>query len=288
MKAIESILQSATRLPPFPAVIQRVLQLVEDPKSSARNVVEAIQYDQALTANILRVCNSAYFGARRPLYSVQDALVRIGFQQLLEIVLSYGSAFLFSRACRGYDMAEGDLWRHSVACALVSQNLAQRLQREKTSICFTAALLHDVGKIVLNEYVGENWTAIRKLVQEDGLSFLEAEREVLGIDHAEMGGRISEQWQFPPTLVVGIRYHHSPGEAPADGGLVSLVYLGDVVAMMTGIGGGADGLAYHGHTEIMRKLGLSGHDVERMVAQLQEQLRKIEILLNLVPKESAA
>jgi len=87
---------------------------------------------------------------------------------------------------------------------------------------------------------------------------------------------------------VGIRYHHSPGEAPADGGLVSLVYLGDVVAMMTGIGGGADGLAYHGHAEIMRKLGLSGHDVERMVAQLQEQLRKIEILLNLVPKESAA
>ncbi len=288
MKAIESILQSATRLPPFPAVIQRVLQLVEDPKSSARNVVEAIQYDQALTANILRVCNSAYFGARRPLYSVQDALVRIGFQQLLEIVLSYGSAFLFSRACRGYDMAEGDLWRHSVACALVSQNLAQRLQREKTSICFTAALLHDVGKIVLNEYVGQHWTDIRKLVQEDGLSFLEAEREILGIDHAEMGGRISEQWQFPPTLVVGIRYHHSPGEAPADGGVVSLVYLGDVVAMMTGIGGGADGLAYHGHTEIMRNLGLSGHDVERMVAQLQEQLRKIEILLNLVPKESAA
>ncbi len=288
MKIIESILQSATRLPPFPAVIQRVLQLIEDPKSSARNIVEVIQYDQALTANILRVCNSAYFGARRPLYSVQDALVRIGFQQLLEIVLSYGSAFLFSRACRGYDLAEGDLWRHSVACALVSQNLAQKHQREKSSVCFTAALLHDVGKVVLNEYVGTHWTAIHNLVQKEGLSFLEAEREILGIDHAEMGGRISEQWQFPSALVAGIRYHHSPQAASADLGLVSFVYLGDVVAMMTGIGGGADGLAYHGHAEIMKNLGLSKHDVERMVSELQEQLRKVEILLNIVPKESAA
>ena len=288
MKTLESILQSATRLPPFPAVIQRVLQLIEDPKSSARDVVEAIQYDQALTANILRVCNSAYFGLRRPIHSVQEALVRIGFRQLLEIVLSYGSAFLFSRACRGYDMAEGDLWRHSVACAVVSQSLAQNLRQDKTSVCFTAALLHDVGKIVLNEYVGTNWTAIHKLVREEGLSFLEAEKEVLGIDHAEMGGRIAEQWQFPSALVAGIRYHHSPGFASADLGLVSRVYLGDVVAMMTGIGGGADGLAYHGHAEIMRSLGLSGHDLERMVAELQDQLRKIEILLNLAPKQSAA
>ncbi|MBM4333036.1 MAG: HDOD domain-containing protein [Deltaproteobacteria bacterium] len=281
MNQIDTIIQSASQLPPFPAVLQRVLQLIDDPKSSAQDLVEVIQYDQSITANVLMVCNSAYFGLRRSVFSVREALVRIGFNQLLEIVLSYGSAHLFSRAYRGYDLAAGDLWRHSVACALLSQIISGRLHREKTAIQFTAALLHDIGKIVLNEFVADHLQGIRKLVQEKELSFLAAEKEVLGIDHAELGGVISEKWKFPKTIVAGIRYHHSPSLTPEDREMVCLISLCDLIAMMTGFGGGADGLAYNADKEIMKQYRLSAKDIGGIMAELEERLKQVEQLLNL-------
>ncbi len=122
----EAVLQLVTELPPFPAVLHRVLHMVEDPKSSAQDLVEVIQYDQAITANVLRVCNSAYFSFRRPVNSLRDALVRIGFNHLIEIVLTRESAPLFRRAGRG-DPYAGELWRHSMAVALASQILARRV-----------------------------------------------------------------------------------------------------------------------------------------------------------------
>src|SRR4030042_295484 len=115
MNLVDEILQSATELPPFPAVIQRALQLIEDPRSSARDVVDVIQYDQSITAEVLKLCNSAYFGLSRTVHSLREALVMIGFNQLLEIVLSRESAPLLYEPCKGYDLEQGELWRHSGA-----------------------------------------------------------------------------------------------------------------------------------------------------------------------------
>jgi putative nucleotidyltransferase with HDIG domain len=210
MNLVEAILQSVTQLPPFPAVIQRVMELVEDPKTSAHDVVDVIQYDQAITANVLMVCNSAYFGLRKPVYSLTDALVRIGFNNLVEIILTRGTAFLFYQSCQGYQLQRGELWRHSVACAILSQILAERLKQKKSAVQFTTTLLHDVGKIILSGFVKDHFEEIHRLVQEKNLSFLEAERETLGIDHAELGGRIAEGWKFPRNIITGIRHHHTP------------------------------------------------------------------------------
>jgi putative nucleotidyltransferase with HDIG domain len=276
MNLVEAIIQSVTQLPPFPAVIQRVLQLVEDPKSSARDVVEVIQYDQSITANVLMVCNSAYFGARRPIHSLGEALVRIGFNNLVEIVLTRGTSFLFFQACQGYQLQQGELWRHSVACALLSQILAGRLKQKKSPIQFTATLLHDVGKVVLGAFVKDHFEEIRRLVNEENQSFLEAEKKALGIDHAELGGRIAEGWNFPPDIVAGIRYHHTPFLSSDFHDLVSLAYLCDVVALMTGIGGGCDGLSYHGHREIMEQYALKEQDLEEVISELESGMKRVE------------
>jgi HD-like signal output (HDOD) protein len=119
MSLLDTILESVTQLPPFPAVIQRAFQLVDDPKSSAQDVVDVIQYDQSITVNVLKLCNSAHFGLRRTVHSLRDALVLIGFHQLLEIILSQASGKFFSGDCKGYDLENGELWQHSVACALL-------------------------------------------------------------------------------------------------------------------------------------------------------------------------
>jgi putative nucleotidyltransferase with HDIG domain len=276
MNLLEAVLQSVTQLPPFPAVIQRVLQLVEDPKTSAQDVVEVIQYDQSITANVLMVCNSAYFALHRPVHSLSEALVRIGFNNLVEIILTRGTSFLFFQACQGYQLASGELWRHSVACAILSQILADRLKQKKTPIQFTAALLHDVGKVVLAGFVRDHLEEIRRRVQEENLSFLEAEKATLGIDHAELGGRIAESWNFPPDIVAGIRYHHTPFLAPEFHDLVSLIYLCDVVALMTGTGGGADGLSTDGAKEVMEQYALTAQDLEEVIADLEGRMNKVE------------
>lgn len=278
---LETILQSITLIPPFPAVLQRILQLMEDPNTSAQEVVEVMQYDPAITANVLMVCNSAYFSLRRPVSSIRDAVMRIGFNQLLEIILSRGSAYLFRQAQRGYDLEMGALWRHSVACALLSKDFSARLHLAGNRSPFTAALLHDIGKVILSEFVQEHFRAIKKLVQEKSLSFNEAEKAVLGIDHAELGGKISELWNFPQVLTEGIRYHHTPLSAPSDTDFASLLYLCDLTALMTGLGGGADGLSYHAHKEIMTQFGLKARDLEQVISSLQDQLQHVEILMHM-------
>jgi putative nucleotidyltransferase with HDIG domain len=276
MNLVEAILQSVTQLPPFPAVIQRVLQLVEDPKTSACDVVEVIQYDQSVTANVLMVCNSAYFSLRRPVHSLEEALVRIGFNNLVEIILTRGTSFLFIQACQGYPLQNGELWRHSVACALLSQILADRLNQKKSPIQFTVALLHDVGKVVLAGFVKDHLEEIRRRVQEGKLSFLEAEKATLGIDHAELGGRIAENWKFPADIVAGIGYHHTPSLAPEFHDLASLAYLCDVVARKTGIGGGTEGLTNLGYREIIEQYALKEQDLEEVTSDLETRMKMVE------------
>ena len=281
MNIADAIIKSVTQLPPFPAVIQRVMEMVEDPKTSAQHVVDVIQYDQSITANVLMVCNSAYFGLRKPIHSLAEALVRIGFNNLVEIILTRGTAHLFHQSCQGYQLQRGELWRHSVACAILSQILAERLKQKKSPLQFTTTLLHDVGKIILSGFVKDHFEEIQRLVQEKNLSFLEAERGALGIDHAELGGKIAEGWKFPPNIVAGIRHHHTPFAAPEFQDLVSLAYLCDVVAMMTGIGGGADGLSYHGHKEIMEQYALKDRDLEEVISDLDSGMKRVEGMLKL-------
>jgi putative nucleotidyltransferase with HDIG domain len=281
MNFVESILQFVTQLPPFPAVLQRVLHMVEDPKTSAQDVVEVIQYDQAITANVLIVANSAYFGFRRPIHSIREALVKIGFNQLIEIILTQGSAHLFCQSCQGYNLTEGQLWRHSVACALLSKILSCRVKWESTPAQFTAALLHDVGKIILSPFVKNHFEDIENLVREQKRSFAEAEKEVLGIDHAELGGKISERWNFPADIIAGIRHHHTPFLTRESHELVATVYLGDITACMAGFGGSVGGLSYDGHKEVMKQYGLTKKDIEEIINQLESELKHIDLILSI-------
>lgn len=281
MNLDETILLSIAKLPPFPVVIQRAIQLIHDPNSSAQQVVDAIQFDQSITANVLKVCNSAYFGLRRNIHSLREALVMIGFNQLLEIIVSQGSVHLYSAPCEGYDLDHGGLWHHSVACALLSRIISKRLHREATPTHFTAALLHDVGKVALSKFVKDYFPEITKHVREDHISFTEAEKRVLGIDHAELGGKITKLWNFPRNIEFAVRYHHTPFLAPEDHEMVQLTYLCDLVAVITGIGGGADGLSYQGYEEIMSLYGLEEEDIDRFIVQLDDRFQLVKEILNL-------
>jgi putative nucleotidyltransferase with HDIG domain len=280
MNLVDHILQSMDRLPPFPMVIQRAVQLIEDPRSSAQNLVDVLQFDPSITANVLRLCNSAYFGLRRTVSSLREAVVMVGFNQLMEIVLSQESAQFLQDPCKGYDLGQAGLWKHSVACALLSRIISKRLNREATLAHFTAALLHDIGKMILGQFVQDYFGQIRNLTGEKQLSFTEAEKEILGIDHAELGGKVAEKWKFPKPIILAIRYHHAPSQASEERDTVDLIALCDMVAMITGIGGGADGLAYHGDGEVMKRHRLVEKDVEQFIVKLEDRFQQVDESLN--------
>lgn len=281
MNLEKSILQSIQKLPSFPAVIQQAIQLIHDPKSSAKDVVEVIQYDQSITVEVLKLCNSAYFGLRRKVHSLREALVMIGLDQLLEMILCRESSRFFYNPCKGYDLEYGALWRHSIVSALLSGIISKRLNHEMTPTHFTAALIHDIGKVVLSEFVEDYFGEIKQVMEKESLTFIEAEKEVLGIDHAELGGRIVEKWNFPSVIASCVRFHHYPFSTSEDQEMVHLIYLCDMVAMTTGIGGGADGLSYHAYEEVMRQYQLKEKDIESFIVQMEDQFHTVGKMLRI-------
>ena len=206
---LEPILESIDKLPPFPEVARRVLELSRDDDVDYKDIINVIKYDEAITANCLKLCNSSYFGLCVKVFSIDQAVVILGLKNILMIALANSKELSdYSKAQEGYSFSAGELWRHSVTSAIISQLLVKKIDLQEDSVLFTAALLHDVGKIVLNNYIDKDMGNLIELAQKEKLSLIEAEREVFGIDHAELGGIITENWQFPSMLSKSIKNHH--------------------------------------------------------------------------------
>ena len=270
---VERIINSIDRLSPFPLVAMKVISMARDENISMKEIAKVVQYEPSITANVLKWCNSPFFGLRRKITSIHEALVYLGAKHLIEIVILSSCAPYLDKNVVGYGLEQGELWRHSVACAILSQILAKKVGYQEKTLLFTGGLLHDIGKIVLSEFVKEALLKIRILIAR-GKDFLEAEREVLGMDHAELGAKIGEKWNFPEEILRVIAYHHRPEETkdPA----VALVHIADVGVLMLGIGAGVDGLAYKAKDEAYKLLGLKEKDLMSCMADLWAELEKIE------------
>jgi putative nucleotidyltransferase with HDIG domain len=279
MNDIKTIIQDIDKLKPIPQMAHKIMAIAEDPKSSMSDVSEIIIYDQALTANILRICNSAYFGLAMEVDSVHQAIVYLGLDQLVDIVLLNSGSDSFKGKHEGYDLNEGELWRYSVSSALIAKELADKKAAQNNHLIFTAALVKDIGKVILSQYVADSMEKIHLLVSEENLSFREAEKEVIGIDHAELGGLVAEKWQFSPKMIEIIRNHHFSTEPQVAGFETSIVYLADNLCMMMGIGVGSDGLAYRFRGDVARELGFSEKDFQEVMAGFGETFHHVEELL---------
>jgi putative nucleotidyltransferase with HDIG domain len=192
------------------------------------------------------MCNSAYFGLRHKVDNVHDAIMYLGRQNVFRAVMAAGISRFFQDA-PGYETEAKELWEHSVSTALLSQILARKIIELEDSRLFTAALLHDIGKVILGEFVTEKYHDIKNLISVRTCSFLEAEEAVLGVNHAKIGGVITKVWNFPQDIQQAIAYHHRPDRHPATASAVPwLIHLADQGCIMMGIGSGTDGLSYHG------------------------------------------
>ncbi len=282
MNPIQELVKEIKNLKPIPAVIHQILEVVDTPDSSMADVARIIQYDPAVTADVLRTCNSAFFGLKTPAESIKDVVSLLGLDQIVEIVLMKSGAKVLSGRQEGYGLNEGVMWKYSVSSALIAKQVAKNLSMENRNTIFTAALLKDIGKTVLDKFVKESFDEISDLLADESVTFEEAEKQVIGVDHTELGGMIAKMWKFSPRMVNIIRNHHLSDSAMAKNREIAVVYLADCICMMIGIEGGSDGPAYRYKDLVMEELGMTPDDVSQIIADFTVNIQDVEDLLNVV------
>jgi len=250
MAKIQNILKKIQKLEPIPTVIHKVLTFADDPEGSLEDLVRFVENDPAITANLLKTCNSAYLGLSVKVDSIQQALSMLGMQRVVELVMTQNLSSNLKNAQKGYQLAKGDLWKQSLATALVARILGERRQIYNLPAVYTAALLKDIGKVILHEYVGQKLEKIQKMVDTKGVSFIEAEKACIGMDHATLGGIIAKKWNFSSHMVYMIENHHLEDPDARNDPATGTLYLADMVAMMVGTCTGVDRLAYEVYEDI--------------------------------------
>lgn len=276
---LDVLLRQVRDLPALPAAVTRVMQLTDDPRAGTADVARALASDQALAARVLKLANSAFYGASRRISTVSEAVVTLGMRTTRNLVMATSCQEMLESDVSGYALPRGALWRHSLACASAAQALAGRARYRATEEAFVAGLLHDIGKVVLNTYRRDEFVRVLLRVSSGGVTFAEAEREILGFDHAEAGARLLERWNLPPSLVIAVRHHHTPLNAPSPALLPCLIHVADAVCLTLGIGLGLDGLAYTLHPEALASLGLTDADFEQVAGQICDTLAQADPML---------
>lgn len=276
MTLIERIQAEIEYLPPMPLALQKTLRMIGSPDVSAQKLYEIIRVDTALSVDVLKLSNSSYFGLSRRISSLKEAIVFIGLDELKKLVVIISSRTIFKNDYSGYESRHGEMWMHAAVTSVIASRL-QKLAPEMDDDLFTTALLHDVGKVVLSQFVGERYDEIATEVKTSGEAFSDVEQRVFGTSHADVGAAILEKWSFPGEVVKAVRFHHHPDQVPGSP-LTHFVALADTLAKMLGFGTALDALGYRSHSPLYVQYGLKEKDLEQVLRDSLDLVRDMEKL----------
>lgn len=274
---LESIINNLDQLPSIPDTVGRVINMVNDPNVDFKAVAQEIGKDQAITTNLLKLCNSAYFSKGKEIASLDRAIVTLGIKEVKDAIMVVATKAVLNKVIVGYDLTKGMLWEHDLAVAVLAKKIAINI-REKgmADIAFTGGIIHDVGKTVLALFVQNAFKEILARVETGGVSFQQAEREIMGYDHQEVGDRILAKWKFPEVLKAIVRYHHEPEKAPAEvRKAVSVVHVANSICLMAGIGIGSDGLYHELSENAIKLIGLKDEDLNQLYSDIPEIINQV-------------
>lgn len=276
---LEEIVRGTPDLPTIPAAALQVMRETASAEANARSVANYIAQDQALTARVLRLSNSAYYGFQRQITSINESVVILGMRAVHNLAVVAATYPWMSRQLRGYGLEPKAMWTHSFAVAAGAELIARTTKRAPEPTVFSAGLLHNIGKVALSVWLESKIEGIVSLALRTNSTFDEVERKVLGYDHAEVGAYLGEQWNLPAELVVAIRYHHNPNAAEPPSPVADCVHIGDFMTMSMGFGLGADGLRYDFCEDTLTRLGLRAEDIDELLGEFIETYERYEQLI---------
>ncbi len=257
-------------LPTLPDILDKISRMVESKQYSANDIARVISQDQVLTAKVLKLANSAFYGFSRSINSVGQALVLLGFQVVKGLILSSSVFDIVQRRAT-------DLWKHSLAVATISGILAQRIGMKAPEESNLAGLLHDLGKVIMAVNMIEELDQVMELC-EKGRTGIEAEQEVFGFTHMEAGAWLAEAWKLPVELTDPITFHHDPAGAKEKPMETSIVHLADILAKSRGFGFGKDVWVPPLQAGTLERLGLTMEDMDQIVPQVHQILVSVSDL----------
>jgi putative nucleotidyltransferase with HDIG domain len=271
--AVDAVLAKVRQLPALSAAVVRIGELARDEHSSAADFERAIRPDPALTANVLRIANSAHFALRCRADSVRHAVSLLGLRRVSEVAAAAGLAPVIPPRLPGYDIDAAEFWRHCVAVAVLAEHIAAALRLQRPGGVFTAALLHDMGKLAITTFVADASAEILGR-SRGGVALVRAERQVLGVDHGEVGAAVAQAWRLPPAVAAAARWHHAPGETPpdVDATAIGLVHVADSLAHVLGFGADAGELARSVDPAVEARLGIRPRVLERVAADSLDEI----------------
>ena len=273
----QAIVSAVRQLPSPSPAISRLLELLQDPEGSHEEVIDVVKQDAVLTAKVLQRCNAAAEYRTQPVGSVNQAVFLLGYRKIFQMVMSLSFGNTLQRGLPGYALEPGDLWRHSLLTALLSESLAaQSTLTVLPSIAYTAALVHDIGKTVLDQVLDPQLLeAVRREAESGDTTWLLAEQTVLRTDHSEVGACLLKRWNFPENIIEAVEHHHQPIIAPQPQ-LSALVHVANGLALDVDQGSPQHSPAPQGSTA--EAVGLNLEHIARSLMAASDRLQEIEQL----------
>jgi putative nucleotidyltransferase with HDIG domain len=216
-------------LKPIPQVALKVLRLIDDNQYDIETIANEIRKDQVITARTLQLANSAMFGAKRTISTLDHAIIFLGQNLLVKLILTAAVQGYYEQSAMGYALCKGGIYHHAIGCAQIAEALALKTGSVEPGRAYTAGLLHDIGKVVLDQYVTDAYPLFYRSIAEEEVSIQATEKRIFGIDHTEVGQYLARKWSFPGPLEQAIRHHHQPRQAAEHGTLSTLIYLADLL-----------------------------------------------------------
>jgi putative nucleotidyltransferase with HDIG domain len=269
---------SIKTIPYMPQVVIKAQKAMADPQTGGKELSLILQTDQAIASNMLKMANSAYYGLSGKVSSIEKACVILGQQTVKDLILTTGVSNLLGRKMKGYGFDSGELWMHSMAAAIASKMIANQKNTELADDAYLAGLLHDAGKIILDPYVLEHKKVFDQFLEDGDHTNIEAEKHVLGLDHAEIASEICKKWNIPEDVTMAIQNHHHPSSS--DGHPLSyIVHMGDYVARLCGLGYETDDILYEAEQGATEFLELDQEILGKMMLEVLEAVDQIRSAL---------
>jgi putative nucleotidyltransferase with HDIG domain len=237
---LQKIIAGIDDLPTLPRTVLKITELINDPKSSARDIARIITDDQVLTARLLKLVNSSFYGFPQRISTVNTAIVLLGFDAIRSLLLTTSVFDLFAGRNKKSRQDQEKFWDHSLGCAVGAKVIGNFLRHDKIEELFVAGLLHDIGKIVEMLYLPDDFAKVAATINQQNILMLTAEEKVLGYDHAEIGRLLADKWNLPNKLEQIIAHHHQPASAGSFIMEASIVHLADILCRALNMGYGGD------------------------------------------------
>jgi HD-like signal output (HDOD) protein len=268
---VQAIIETVDKLHPIPSNVTRILKEIDNPYITISIIADYIGLDQALTALVIQMANSVAMGYSRNCSTLHDAVMRIGLQRIKSILLASAAMGASSHRLNGYRLGSGELWNHALATAVASDKLAGIFRYPKREEAYVSGMLHDIGKLLLDQFVLTDYSKILEYVQHYHMPLWEVEEKLIGIDHGRVGGLMGERWGYPAELIDAIRFHHYPSLSHGNPTLPAIVNLANSLVSRQN-GGSTDLNSNDIHPETFRILRLSPDDLEKINQKLVDAM----------------